>query len=100
MLRITCSHEPYDFRALSQCAQPHPTLGKFEGHAVYVVLFWLGPFIHKAACLRRYAIKKVQVLAMSAKMIVQDCVEASENIDARDKFFMYFALTDGRLMQT
>jgi hypothetical protein len=50
-------------------SQPHPTLGKFEGHAVY-------------------AIKKVQVLATSAKMIVQDCVEASENIDARDKFFM------------
>merc|ERR1712137_868576 len=28
------------------------------------------------------------VLATSARMIVQDCVEAEENSDARDKFFM------------
>ena len=31
----------------------------------------------------------MQVLATSARMIVQDCVEAEENVDARDKFFMY-----------
>ena len=36
----------------------------------------------------RYAIKSVQVLATSARTIVQDCVEAEENVDARDKFFM------------
>ena len=36
----------------------------------------------------RYGIKSVQVLAASASMIVQDCVEAEENVDARDKFFM------------
>lgn len=49
--------------------KPHPTLGKFEGHALY-------------------GIKSVQVLAKSAKMVVQDCAEAEENVDARDKFFM------------
>lgn len=38
--------------------------------------------------LTRYGIKSVQVLAASASMIVQDCVEAEENVDARDKFFM------------
>ena len=36
----------------------------------------------------RYGIKNVQVLAKSARMVVQDCAEAEENIDARDKFFM------------
>jgi hypothetical protein len=50
-------------------SRPHPTLGKFEGHALY-------------------GIKDVQVLAKSARMVVQDCAEAEENVDARDKFFM------------
>lgn len=50
-------------------SRPHPTLGKFEGHALY-------------------GIKNVQVLAKSARMVVQDCAEAEENADTRDKFFM------------
>ena len=33
----------------------------------------------------RYGIKNVQVLAKSARMVVQDCAEAEENVDARDK---------------
>lgn len=37
---------------------------------------------------RRYAIKSVQVLAKSARVIVRDCMEAEDNVDARDKFFM------------
>lgn len=41
----------------------------------------------------RYGIKSVQVLAASASMIVQDCVEAEENVDARDKFFMYVVVS-------
>jgi len=41
----------------------------------------------------RYGIKSVQVLAASASMIVQDCVEAEENVDARDKFFMYIVVS-------
>ena len=40
------------------------------------------------AFLQRYAIKNIQVLATSARMVVQDCIEAEENTDARDKFFM------------
>lgn len=48
---------------------PHPTLGSSGGHALY-------------------AIKAVRVLATSARAIVQDCVEAEDNTDARDKFFM------------
>ena len=40
----------------------------------------------------------MQVLATSARMIVQDCVEAEENVDARDKFFMYpVAMADIRV---
>ena len=35
----------------------------------------------------------MQVLATSARTIVQDCAEAEENVDARDKFFMYFVET-------
>ena len=42
----------------------------------------LGAFLH------RYAIKNIQVLATSARMVVQDCIEAEENTDAQDKFFM------------
>lgn len=48
---------------------PHPTLGSSGGHALY-------------------AIKAVRVLATSARAVVQDCVEAEDNTDARDKFFM------------
>ena len=40
----------------------------------------------------------MQVLATSARMIVQDCVEAEENVDARDQFFMYpVAMADIRV---
>ena len=40
----------------------------------------------------------MQVLATSARMIVQDCVAAEENVDARDKFFMYpVAMADIRV---
>ena len=42
----------------------------------------VGPFPH------RYAMKNIQVLATSIQMVVQDCTEAEENTDARDKFFM------------
>ena len=38
----------------------------------------------------------MQVLAASASMIVQDCVEAEENVDARDKFFMYLVVSHSR----
>jgi len=48
---------------------PHPTLGNSDGHAVY-------------------GIRDVRVLAASARAIVQDCAEAEDNTDARDKFFM------------
>lgn len=48
---------------------PHPTLGSSSGHTLY-------------------AIKAVRVVATSASVIVQDCVEAEDNTDARDKFFM------------
>merc|ERR1712039_882273 len=48
---------------------PHPTLGSSGGHALY-------------------AIKAVRILATSTHTIVQDCVEAEDNTDARDKFFM------------
>ena len=36
----------------------------------------------------RYAIKSVQVGAKSARVIVRDCMEAEDNVDASDKFFM------------
>ena len=42
----------------------------------------VGQFLH------RYAMKNIQVLATSIQMVVQDCTEAEENTDARDKFFM------------
>lgn len=48
---------------------PHPTLGSSGGHALY-------------------AIKAVRVSATSARAVVQDCIEAEDNTDARDKFFM------------
>jgi len=47
----------------------HPTLGQSDGHAVY-------------------AIKEVRVLSSAARAVVQDCGEAEQNSDARDKFFM------------
>jgi hypothetical protein len=56
---------------------------------------WHGACMRDAIFLRRYAIKNVQVLATSARMIVQDCVEAEENTDARDKFFMYLVKPTG-----
>lgn len=45
------------------------------------------------ACMRlgahpRYAIKEVRVLSSAARAVVQDCGEAEQNSDARDKFFM------------
>jgi len=49
--------------------QLHPTLGSSDGHSVY-------------------GIRDVRVLASSARAIVQDCAEAEDNTDARDKFFM------------
>lgn len=49
--------------------RPHPTLGNSGGHALY-------------------GIKNVRVLGASARAVVQDCVEAEDNTDARDKFFM------------
>lgn len=49
--------------------RPHPTLGSADGHALY-------------------GIKNVRVLAKSARFVVQDCGEAEDNTDARDKFFM------------
>jgi hypothetical protein len=48
---------------------PHPTLGSSGGHALY-------------------AIKAIRVLASSVRAVAQDCVEAEDNTDARDKFFM------------
>ena len=36
----------------------------------------------------RYGIKNIQVLGSSSRLVVQDCTEAEENNDARDKFFM------------
>ena len=36
----------------------------------------------------RYGIKNIQVLGSSSRLVVQDCTEAEENRDARDKFFM------------
>jgi len=49
--------------------QPHPTLGNSGGHSVF-------------------AIKDIRVSASSARAVVQDCTEAEDNTDARDKFFM------------
>ena len=49
--------------------QPHPTLGSSDGHAVY-------------------GIRGIRVLAASARTVVQDCAEAEDNTDAREKFFM------------
>lgn len=49
--------------------QLHPTLGSSDGHSVY-------------------GIRDVRVLASSARAIVQDCAEAEDNTDARDKLFM------------
>jgi len=49
--------------------KPHPTLGNSGGHALY-------------------GIKEVRAVVSSARAIVQDCVEAESNTDARDKFFM------------
>jgi len=49
--------------------KPHPTMGNSGGHALY-------------------GIKDIRVLANSARIIVQDCTEAEDNTDARDKFFM------------
>ena len=40
----------------------------------------------------RYAIKNIQVMATSARMVVQDCIEAEDNVDARDKFFMFVSV--------
>ena len=39
-------------------------------------------------CWLRYGIKDVRVVASATRAIVQDCVEAEDNTDARDKFFM------------
>merc|ERR1712139_36076 len=49
--------------------KPHPTLGTSGGHALY-------------------AIKSIRILALSTRAIIQDCVEAEDNTDSRDKFFM------------
>jgi hypothetical protein len=49
--------------------KPHPTLGNSGGHAVY-------------------AIRSIRVLGSSSELVVQDCLEAEDNTDARDKFFM------------
>ena len=43
------------------------------------------------ACLPSFAIKDIRVSASSARTVVQDCTEAEDNTDARDKFFMYAA---------
>ena len=37
----------------------------------------------------RYGIRNVKIVAASGRMVVQDCAEAEDNTDARDKFFMY-----------
>lgn len=37
----------------------------------------------------RYGIRSVKILAMSGRVAVQDCAEAEDNMDARDKFFMH-----------
>jgi len=47
----------------------HPTLGNVDGHAIY-------------------GIRNLRVVASSARVVVQDCVEAEGSPDARDKFFM------------
>ena len=44
--------------------------------------------ILRGTCVR-YAIKAIRVLASSTRAVVQDCVEAEDNTDARDKFFMH-----------
>jgi len=49
--------------------EPHPVWGVVDGHSVY-------------------GIKHIEVAAAVLSMIVRDCVEAEDNIDARDKFFM------------
>ena len=58
----------YD-HTLAVALEAHPTLGQSDGHAVY-------------------AIKEVRVLSSAARAVVQDCGEAEQNSDARDKFFM------------
>lgn len=50
--------------------------------------------------LLRYAIKAIRVLASSAKAIVQDCVEAEDNTDARDKFFMSVVVVSVQAMHS
>jgi len=47
----------------------HPTMGNSGGHELY-------------------GIKDVRVWAGSTRAIVQDCAEAEDNTDARDKYFM------------
>jgi len=47
----------------------HSTLGTVDGHAMY-------------------GIKNIRVVASSARVVVQDCLEAEGSPDARDKFFM------------
>jgi len=48
---------------------PHPTLSKSGGQILY-------------------AIKSVRIFGSSTRAIVQDCAEAEDNADSRDKFFM------------
>ena len=39
-------------------------------------------------CVSRYGVKHMRVLGTTSRVVVQDCIEAEDNIDARDKFFM------------
>ena len=52
---------------------------------------WMVCFAAPLACLPSFAIKDIRVSASSARAVVQDCTEAEDNTDARDKFFMYAA---------
>jgi len=49
--------------------KPHPALGNADGHALF-------------------GIRNIRVIATSTRFVVQDCSEAEDNSDARDKFFM------------
>ena len=55
--------------------------------ATFAVIVSFGQF-----CPPRYGIKNIRVLGASARAVVQDCVEAEDNTDARDKFFMHVLL--------
>ena len=69
--------------------QTHSTLGTVDGHAMCVQVSYVFSIEVGNVFSSRYGIKNIRVVASSARVVVQDCLEAEGSTDARDKFFMY-----------